>query len=447
MSIFVFLGPTLAQAQAKEILDAHYLPPVRTGDVYRVAKLKPQAIVIIDGNFDRVPSVWHKEILWAMKEGIHVFGASSMGALRAAELHAFGMEGVGQVFEDFASGKLEDDDEVAVAHMRADEDYQSLSVAMVDIRATLNKAQNENILTQTLHDNLIQHVKAHHYPQRNYPIIVQYLRQHDADTASTFKTWLRDNVISQKQLDAQAVLQVVHERFQTRQAPKTVDYTFENSAMWTKLQRIAGSLQLGKDADSALTDDWILDELRLDQATYHRLMRLTLLQIAATELLEPDDSIGDDVQENLAKFFQQRGIAPHQIQRWLELNNLTPAQLSQIITDYTKIEQITHNRRAQVIDRLPDMLKLSGMYPQLASRAQKKQQRLHENYLDMPNIDDINIDLKDLYKWYFVEQNNMPSVPPDVQQYAQLSGFADETQFKRAILREYCIKVVLSGEN
>ena len=39
-----------------------------------------------------------------------------MGALRAAELHAFGMRGVGRIFEAFRDGELEDDDEVAVVH-------------------------------------------------------------------------------------------------------------------------------------------------------------------------------------------------------------------------------------------------------------------------------------------------------------------------------------------
>ena len=32
------------------------------------------------------------EVLYALANGVRVFGASSMGALRAAELHAFGME-------------------------------------------------------------------------------------------------------------------------------------------------------------------------------------------------------------------------------------------------------------------------------------------------------------------------------------------------------------------
>ena len=54
----------------------------------------PGAIGVIDGYFDGVPSVWHKEILWALSQGIRVFGGASMGALRAAELDGFGMTGV-----------------------------------------------------------------------------------------------------------------------------------------------------------------------------------------------------------------------------------------------------------------------------------------------------------------------------------------------------------------
>ena len=63
-----------------------------------------------------MPTVWHKEILWAMAQGIHVFGAASIGALRAAELDAFGMRGIGRIYEAFRDGVLEDDDEVAVLH-------------------------------------------------------------------------------------------------------------------------------------------------------------------------------------------------------------------------------------------------------------------------------------------------------------------------------------------
>ncbi|MCK5364697.1 MAG: hypothetical protein KAR22_17095, partial [Gammaproteobacteria bacterium] len=123
MTIYVFVGPTLSVEDASAVLDAVYLPPVQQGDIYRVATLlNPSAIGIIDGYFQQVPSVWHKEILWAMARGVHVFGSASMGALRAAELEPFGMQGVGRIFEAYRSGvfapyfgeAFEDDDEVAV---------------------------------------------------------------------------------------------------------------------------------------------------------------------------------------------------------------------------------------------------------------------------------------------------------------------------------------------
>ena len=66
---------------------APQLPPVAQGDVLRALAHQPRLIGIIDGYFDTVPAVWHKEILYAMERGVHVFGASSIGALRAVELH------------------------------------------------------------------------------------------------------------------------------------------------------------------------------------------------------------------------------------------------------------------------------------------------------------------------------------------------------------------------
>ena len=48
-----------------------------------------------------------------MAAGTQVFGAASMGALRAAELAPFGMIGVGAIFAAYRDGRLTGDDEVA----------------------------------------------------------------------------------------------------------------------------------------------------------------------------------------------------------------------------------------------------------------------------------------------------------------------------------------------
>jgi hypothetical protein len=167
--VFVFLGPSLPVADARRILDAVYLPPVSMGDIYRLMARRPTVIAIIDGLFEQTPAVWHKEILYALSRGVRVLGASSMGALRAAELAAFGMEGVGEVFEAFHRGELEDDDEVAVAHASAGDGYRSLSDAMVNLRAGLRQARQGGQIGAGVHDRLLAAAKSLHYPDRSWP--------------------------------------------------------------------------------------------------------------------------------------------------------------------------------------------------------------------------------------------------------------------------------------
>src|SRR2546423_13343270 len=154
LNVYIFTGPTISAAEASRVLEAVYLPPAVEGDVYRVALKYPQAIGIIDGYFQSRPAVRHKEILWAMSHGIHVFGSASMGALRAAELLPFGMEGVGAVFELYRDGIFEDDDEVAVAHGPAETGFVSASEAMVNIRQTLREAERLGIISTELRVSL-----------------------------------------------------------------------------------------------------------------------------------------------------------------------------------------------------------------------------------------------------------------------------------------------------
>src|SRR5215470_11682231 len=142
----VFIGPTLRREEVAAICDADCLPPVAQGDVYRATQRGARSIGIIDGYFSGAPSVWHKEILWALSQGVRVFGSASMGALRAAELHGYGMRGVGRIFEAFRDGALEDDDEVAVVHGPEGIGFAPVSEPMVNIRATLARAEMEGVL-------------------------------------------------------------------------------------------------------------------------------------------------------------------------------------------------------------------------------------------------------------------------------------------------------------
>jgi hypothetical protein len=138
----------------------------------RVLDQQPTAIAIIDGYFESVPSVWHKEILLALESGVHVFGAASMGALRAAELDSFGMKGIGRIYRWFASGRLEDDDEVAVMHGPADHGYRELSEAMVNIRDRCEAARKRAVVSKRVSQRLVEIAKAAFYPDRQWPRIL-----------------------------------------------------------------------------------------------------------------------------------------------------------------------------------------------------------------------------------------------------------------------------------
>ena len=112
-------------------------PPARQGDLYRAVLDGATVIGLVDGVFGFVPSVWHKEILFALSEGVTVLGAASIGALRVAECHAFGMIAVGEIAADYLSGRRDDDADVCLAHGPAELDYVPLSDPLVDIEATL----------------------------------------------------------------------------------------------------------------------------------------------------------------------------------------------------------------------------------------------------------------------------------------------------------------------
>jgi hypothetical protein len=144
--ILVYLGPSLPLEEAREILpEAIYRPAAKQGDILSdVMSLSPNMVILIDGEFRQNLSPWHKEIVYALQHpGVKaVYGAASMGALRAAELHFIGMVGVGKIFEWYRDGVTEDDAEVALSYALISREngvsYIPHTVPLVDIRAALD---------------------------------------------------------------------------------------------------------------------------------------------------------------------------------------------------------------------------------------------------------------------------------------------------------------------
>jgi hypothetical protein len=174
MKAVIFLGPTLPVDEARKILDAIYLPPVeQAGLVSAVTTYQPDVIGVIDGKFLQSLSVWHKEILFAIEQGVLVYGASSMGALRAAETDDFGMIGVGEVYRMYASGEVNDDDEVALAHGQAETGYRKVSEPMINVRATLRLARDEGVIDDDQCRQLIAIAKSIYFPNMTFHAIFE----------------------------------------------------------------------------------------------------------------------------------------------------------------------------------------------------------------------------------------------------------------------------------
>ncbi|ODT15335.1 MAG: hypothetical protein ABS35_31735 [Kaistia sp. SCN 65-12] len=132
----LFAGPSLS-GQDYDRSGLEVRPPARKGDLYRAVLDGADAIGLIDGVFGFVPSVWHKEILFALKQGIPVLGAASIGALRAAECAPYGMVPVGPIAQSYASGARSEDADVCLAHAPAELDFMPLSEPLVDAEATI----------------------------------------------------------------------------------------------------------------------------------------------------------------------------------------------------------------------------------------------------------------------------------------------------------------------
>ena len=446
MSVYIFTGPTLSPEEGRAELDAIYLPPVSQGDVYRATLDRPQAIGIIDGYFECVPAVWHKEILWAMAEGIHVYGSASMGALRAVELAAFGMEGVGVIFEAYRNGTLEDDDEVAVAHGPAEMGYPPLSVAMVNIRFTLSAALKASVIRPATRTALERIGKSLFYQDRTF----QRILADGADEAipagelQAFSDWLPHGEVNEKKTEALAMLRLMGKQLAENPERKRVSYFFEYTDMWEHARRNAGQFgRAGIGAIHTILQERLLDELRLDGEAYVRARQGALFRFLA---LEESWRLGlavtpEMIDATIEAFRRERALLePANVERWREEQYLDGDQFTRFLEDETRLREVEALDDQEVASYLPDHLRAIGEYGRLLARARDKQRVLEASGLQNPDLADAGQTQDQLLQWYFEIRLGRPVVA-DIRAYAQSLGFEGEDAFRRAILREFLYAV------
>lgn len=426
MSVLIFAGPTLPRAEVEAAAGFLWRPPVAQGDVWRALAERPRAIGIVDGYFEGRPAVWHKEILWALTEGTPVFGAASMGALRAAELHGFGMQGVGTIFEQYRDGILDADDEVAVLHGPAETGFVALSEPLVNIRASLARAEDEKVLDRETHLELLETAKALHYKDRTWPTLLA------GDPARPrLADWLPTGRVDRKRLDAVAMLEAIGRFLDEGRTPEAPAFRFVATAFWQAFTRAAGGSDAGQGP--------VLDELRLDPAAAgpHEaaaLQRLLLLRSARERGARPTTAA---VRAALTDFRRARGLARWgDLEAWCRTAGLEPSDLETLIAEEALAAAEERALRPALAPHLVAVLRLAGRHAALARRAQDKARHLAAAGLDQASPDTVGITPTQLRLWYFEQRLRRP-LPDDLDGWIAARGFAGRDDFHRLLLLDW----------
>jgi hypothetical protein len=444
----VFVGPTLRPDDLAAASDIAVLPPAAQGDIYRLAQRRPQAIGIIDGYFEGVLAVWHKELLWAMAEGIHVFGSASMGALRAAELHPFGMVGVGRIFEAYRDGELEDDDEVAVIHGPPETGYVALSEAMVNIHRTLDEAAGDSVIAPATRDCLIRIAKELFYHDRTFDHLLDRAAEQSVSPGElqALREWLPQGGVDQKREDALAMLEAMQALLARDPQPMRVRYALEWTRMWDDATAAAAASRAGATI-GWVAHDRILAELRLEADTYAAVRDRALLRhLAGREADRRRQSVdAAAARELLARLrVRHRLFTPAELDRWLADNDLEADRLEWLLRREAQLRAIMSMATP---DDLLDELRLRNDYGRLAERARCKQDLLCALGLDHPTPEDLGVLPVQLLAWHCKTRLGQP-LPDDVDAAARELGFEDQAELYRALLREwlYCREEHRSSE-
>lgn len=226
---FLFIGPTLPDAMNKVGPDTGVLPPARQGDIMSALSQGATIIGLVDGYFEYEAPVWHKEILYGLKQGCQILGASSMGALRACECSFYGMKGVGQIYEDYRSGLRVDDGDVALLHGPAEFGYPPITVPLVNVDATLANARAKGAITAEDVEALATNARKIFFKQRTWKRIAEGTT-FSGDRINTIRSTF---AVDQKREDALALILELNALADIREARP--HWTFNTTPTWRNL--------------------------------------------------------------------------------------------------------------------------------------------------------------------------------------------------------------------
>jgi hypothetical protein len=442
MSVFVYLGPSLPRTEAQMCLDAVYLPPISMGDLYTLVASRARPgdhVAIVDGFFEQIPAVWHKEILYALSRGIHVYGAASMGALRAAELHTFGMRGIGRIFEAFRDLVIESDDEVVVSHADAANGYRSLSTALVSIRFGIEEMVQAEAITPSLGQDLTAAVAILPYSRRTWAAVLKAATELDAPANCIAA--VRDQAArpDAKAQDAAALLRFLCEEVQHNNQPHQPNFTFQNTSFWNALTQ---SLTLRVEAErhpshigDAFERNAIANFVRAGGHGRDQWLEAALLDGLAVESAKSFVPARRELREAELRIARRNGIANASSMRsWRDEQGIGEAEWQQILEIDARRYWLRRIMASQLDVFLIARLKAEGRYHSLRVSRRIAHEEISRASIVKPSLADFGLTPDILQSWY-VERFGPMS--PDPTSHVQALNFANLREFVDALLECY----------
>lgn len=150
-STLVFAGGSISRRDVPPDEDLVWAGPAEQGDMVAAVLEGFENILVIDGYFYTKFPCTTLEVMLALENGVNVFGASSIGALRAVELDAWGMVGMGRVYEYLKKQEIKPYHVVAQTYDEAD---RPLTTPLIQIVYFLVCASSDGIVTREEHESL-----------------------------------------------------------------------------------------------------------------------------------------------------------------------------------------------------------------------------------------------------------------------------------------------------
>jgi hypothetical protein len=212
--IKVYSGLSLdAQSALKILPRALIAPPISRGDLIQDIEGGLHVIVIIDGKFDQHLAVTADEITDALSCGLKVYGASSMGALRASELRHCGMIGHGMIFEQIVATEGFRDDYLAQVFGEDAGKITKLSHTYIDFQMNIQEFERQQRITVREKKTFLRVYGGIFYAERGWPAFRAALRKEKHCNARLLEIGKEAclKIQTQKQRDAIGVLRRVRD--------------------------------------------------------------------------------------------------------------------------------------------------------------------------------------------------------------------------------------------